>query len=212
MFGDKFFRGTQEDMQSLQRAYAPLNRIEAYWQGLRDGTPGGTGLPARTQIDPRGIGQDLRHAFIIERIAPEISKIRVSGCVLSDMVGCEARGLPFSRAFDAESQATLAQTLRDSFDGPATACLKLMVPRRGMRGETVGEMRLFPLLNTTGTVTRLLGAMAFAGRAMPAAQPMILTGTFLREVRARGAAQGQERKAQLRPTHVPYLKVLCMED
>ena len=187
------------------RAFAPLNRIEAYWQGLRDRTPGGSGLPARTDIDPRGIGQDLHHAFILERIAPDQCRIRVSGSVLSAFLGCEARGLPFSRAFDHTSQPALARAMEDSFRRPATARLTLEVPRRGLRAGAIGEIRLLPLLGQQGNVTHLLGAVGFAGHVTPCARTGKLTGTFLRALRFEIMAQ------QLKATHIPYLRVLCMD-
>ncbi len=187
------------------RAYAPINRIEAYWQGLRDNTPGGAGLPARIDIDPRGIGQDLRHAFVLERIAPGFCRIRVSGSALSDFLGCDARGLPFSRAFDSAAHQVLARTVEDSFHRPATARLTLDVPRRGLRAGCVGEIRLLPLVSRDGIVTHLLGAVAFAGRATPAAQTAKLTGTFLRALRFEFMTK------QLKPTRIPYLRVLAMD-
>ncbi len=205
MFGQGRFGLARPGAGSPQRAYAPLNRIEAYWQQLRDATPGGLGLPTRMAVDPRGVGQDLHHAFVLERIAPGLCRIRVSGCVLSDLMGCEARGLPFSRAFDAGSQESLSRVIEDVTRGPATARLNFDVARRGLQPGAVGEIRLFPLVDREGAVSRLLGAMALAGRAKPPAQAMTLTGSFGRKLRFDPAA------ARYRDTGVPYLRLVASE-
>ncbi|MDV4144245.1 PAS domain-containing protein [Shimia sp. FJ5] len=202
MFGQKRSGGSEG---TSLRAFAPINRIEAYWQGLRDGTAGGLGLPTRSEIDPRGIGHDLRHAFVLERIGPDLCRIRVSGSVLSEVMGCEARGLPFSRAFDTASQASLAQVVEAVFRGPATARLTLRTARRGLHPGGIGEIRLLPLVDRDGAVSRLLGAIAFAGRVSPVAQAVTLSGSFGRTLRF------DPHAGQMRETQVPYLRLVATE-
>ena len=212
MFGDGFFRELSAETKSLHRAYAPLNRIEAYWTALREGSKNGRGLPERAQIDPRGIGQDLRHAFIVERIAPDLCQIRVCGAILSSVMGTEARGLPLSRAFAEKSRANLGQVVRESFDGPAIASIKLLASKGLLHGDIVGEMRLFPLVNSAGEVARLLGAVAFSGRNTPPESALVIQSTALRQVHAITGARTETGAPRLRPTHVPYLRVLCMDE
>ncbi|MCW8842095.1 MAG: PAS domain-containing protein [Rhodobacteraceae bacterium] len=206
MFGTRIFGGGASTAESLQRAYSPLKRIEAYWQSLRDVTPQGDGLPMRAEMDPRGIGTDLGHAFILERIAPGVFKIRVAGCLLTEMMGGQAHGLPFSRAFGRDAHDALAKVLQETCDRPAIARVSLAASRIGLQAGCVGEMRLFPLRPDAHGTARLLGALAFAGRISPPPQPMALTGSFLRSLRrARACPQQDDR---LRPTDVPYLRVV----
>ena len=202
MFGEQFFTPRTPEADVLQRGYAPLKRIEAYWQSLRDTECPGPRLPRRQDVDPRGIGQDLRHAFILERISADICRIRVSGSVLNEIAGGSARGLPFARLFETGAHKALAQIIAVSFDRSHLARLSIATARAGLQPGTVGEMRLFPLGTEAGEVTRLLGAVAFAGRKTPVARALSLSGSHLQGI---GATTGG---ARFRPTHVPYLKVL----
>lgn len=207
MFGEHFFTPRTPASDVLQRGYAPLKRIEAYWQGLRDIESHGSKLPTRQDIDPRGIGQDLRHAFILERISADICRIRVSGSILNDLAGGSARGLPFARLFETGAHKPLARIITESFDRGQLARLTIGTARSGLQPGTVGEMRLFPLGTASGEVTRLLGAVAFAGRKAPVARTLALSGS---QHRSAGVIEdGPVEAERFRPTHVPYLRVLC---
>mgnify|MGYP002713073288 CR=1 FL=1 len=46
--------------------FGAIGRVEAYWEGLRDGRL----MPTRAEVDPRGITDALEQAFILEKIAP----------------------------------------------------------------------------------------------------------------------------------------------
>lgn len=209
MFGEHYFTARLPESEVLQRGYAPLKRIEAYWQSLHDAENLNHQLPKRQDIDPRGIGQDLRNAFILERISADICRIRVSGSVLNDLAGGSARGLPFARLFETGAHKALARIVTESFDRGHLARLTIGTPRIGLQPGTVGEMRLFPLGTESGEVTRLLGAVAFAGRKAPVARALSLRGAQHQSVGvARSAPVEAER---FRPTHVPYLRVLCEE-
>lgn len=199
MFEAFRFGSAGHEVSGALRAYAPLYRIDAYWQALS----GGTGIPAAADIDPRGIGHDLRHAFVLERISKGHCRVRVAGCVLGDVMEGDARGLPFSRGFEPASQTPLARVIEDTFAVPALTRLTVKTSRHRGIFERVGEVRLFPLCNEDKVVTRLLGAIAFAGKEKPPLGALTLTGSFLR------GASLSKSEPRLRPTHVPYLRVLC---
>ena len=75
-----------------QRRLAPLRHVEAYWRALcAEGQ-----IPARSEVDPRGMQDALEYAFLIERIAPGMAKLRVSGSHVSDLMGMEMAGMPMS--------------------------------------------------------------------------------------------------------------------
>ena len=65
-----------------------IEMIRAYWEGLRPEE----GLPSRAQIDPRGMAGALSGAFMIERIAPGVGRLRIAGMQLVDLMGMEVRG------------------------------------------------------------------------------------------------------------------------
>ncbi|HIC65033.1 MAG TPA: PAS domain-containing protein, partial [Paracoccus sp.] len=46
-----------------------------YWHGLRRGRA----IPARSDVEPRGISRALDYAFILERIAPGAARMRLAG-------------------------------------------------------------------------------------------------------------------------------------
>ena len=58
-------------------------------------------MPRRAEIDPRGIENALEYAFILERIAPGMARIRLAGIHLSDLMGMEVRGMPLTSFIDA---------------------------------------------------------------------------------------------------------------
>ena len=77
-----------------------IAEIRAYWESLRhDGQ-----IPLRSDIDPRAIESALPHAFILERIAPQIARFRVAGQHLTQLMGSDARGMPLTAFFMAGSR------------------------------------------------------------------------------------------------------------
>ena len=81
--------------------YNPIAEVEAYWEALR----GSRLMPTRAEIDPRGIEQALEYAFIVERIAPGIARLRIAGSHLNELMGMEVRGMPLT-AFIASYSST----------------------------------------------------------------------------------------------------------
>ncbi len=135
------------------KTLSPLHQAEAYWSALRrDGD-----VPLRSQIDPRGLERVLRHAFILQRIAPGIARVRLAGQQVNALAGMEARGLPFSALFAATSRAGLADVLHHLFETPSVARLTLKTLGKGEAGEA--RMLLLPLKCDMGDVSRALGVV-----------------------------------------------------
>ena len=84
-----------------------LARIEAYWTEIRAGRL----VPARSEIDPRGLEGVLGHAFILERLTTGLARLRIAGSHMTELLGMETRGLPLSTIFAAEARDTLADAL-----------------------------------------------------------------------------------------------------
>ncbi len=140
-------------------SFSVISQVEAYWEALR----GAHLLPKRAQIDPRGIEAALEHAFILERIAPGIARMRVAGGHLSDLMGMEVRGMPLTSLFSPNARRQIADTLEDVFQTPATAMLHLTSPGGGGRAKLDARMVLLPLESDLGDVSRALGCLVSHG-------------------------------------------------
>ena len=64
-------------------------------------------VPMRSDVDPRGIERSLEHAFILERIAPQMARFRLAGMHLTDLMGMEVRGMPTTALFAPAARAAL---------------------------------------------------------------------------------------------------------
>lgn len=139
--------------------FSAIAQVEAYWEALRDGRL----LPKRSEIDPRGIEGALEYAFILERIAPGIARMRIAGSHLSDLMGMEVRGMPITSLFAPNARRQIADTLEDVFQTPATARLQLTSPGGGGCGALDARMVLLPLKSDLGDVSRALGCLVSHG-------------------------------------------------
>lgn len=137
-----------------------LNAVRAYWEALREGEL----VPARAQVDPRGIASALDIAFLVERIAPGLARLRIAGRELNELMCMEVRGMPLSALIMPESRDSFAATLEKVFATPARAELALRAPSRLGHSALDGRMLLLPLRDDSGQVTRALGALALQGR------------------------------------------------
>jgi hypothetical protein len=133
----------------------PLREVEAYWDLLRDGRL----VPDRGEIDPRGFPGALPHSFLLERIAPGLARVRVTGRHLSDLMGIDMQGLPLTSLFLPEARPGLIEVLSALFEEPAVARLRLEsaggIGRRRMKA----RLLLLPLRDDQGEVTRAIGAL-----------------------------------------------------
>lgn len=142
-----------------RRGHPALAQIEGYWDGLRDGRP----VPARADVDPRGISRVLDRALVLERVAPGLARFRVAGGHLRALLDMELKGMPISALFGAESRPTLSAALESVFDTPALVRLGLSAEQGVGRAPLDGEMLLLPLADEEGRITRALGALSMAG-------------------------------------------------
>ena len=112
----------------------PLRELEAYWELLRDGRL----VPDRSEVDPRGFPGALSQTFLLERIAPGLARIRVTGRHLSDLMGIDMQGLPLTSLFLPEARPTIIEILSAVFEEPAVAACDAVEPRRHRAPETGG--------------------------------------------------------------------------
>lgn len=139
--------------------YAPLSLVEAYWDALRVGRE----MPKRAEIDPRGIESALPYAFILERVAPGVARMRIAGSHLHDVMGMEARGMPLTAFFEPDARTQVAGLLEEVFQTPGTA--EVMMHSTASLGQPALDARmiLLPLKSDLGDVSRILGCMVALG-------------------------------------------------
>lgn len=138
---------------------APLMMVEAYWEGLRNGRL----LPSRGEVQARGLGAAIDHAFILERVVNGFARLRVAGTRLNDLLGMETRGMPISALFQPDDRSDLSDTLESVFADPSIADLTLDARGDVSRPSLTGEMLLMPLRGDLGEVSRALGCLIFDG-------------------------------------------------
>lgn len=91
-------------MRGTAMTFPAVAQIDAYWEGLRQGRP----MPARTEVDPRGMEGALEYAMLMEVVAPGVARIRVSGLHMGDLLGMEVRGMPITAFFEPEDRTQLS--------------------------------------------------------------------------------------------------------
>lgn len=143
-----------------QTLFPALGRVEAYWEALRDGRA----MPARAEIDPRGISSVLEHAFILEQVAPGVARIRLAGMLLNDLMAMEVRGMPLTAMFLPEARRELQQVIENVLETPAVVRLTLGSDTGFTRPPLEGQMMLLPLRDAHGNATRILGVLETRGK------------------------------------------------
>lgn len=142
---------------------ALLTGFEAYWRRISRLEP----VPDRVDVSADGLDAALPHAFILERVAPGVARIRVAGQALSDLARVEPRGMPISALFEARARDLLAERLEAVFRGPAILGVPLRVAAgrgtRLARGRGAGQMLCLPLRGPTGVIDRIMGALVLDG-------------------------------------------------
>jgi hypothetical protein len=140
--------------------YAPLREVETYWQTLC----GADAVPLRSQIDPRGIEGALEYAFLAERIAPQMAKLRVAGSHLNDLMGMEVAGMPLSTLFAPSDRDKLATAVGHLFADPAIVHIQIVAEGGFAKSALDGELLLMPLRSDMGDLSRAIGCLVTHGR------------------------------------------------
>lgn len=169
--------GTVVEMQKVR---APdkekdIAAFQAYWASMRkDGD-----IPRRSDIDPRGIEPLLENAFIAENIAPGVTRLRIAGAHLSDLMGMEVRGMPLSSFIEPAQRNELALKFVELFDRPATLNLKLRSDGGIGRPVLEGRLLMLPLRSDLGDISRALGCLVTEGNIGRAPRRFSIAGTTL---------------------------------
>jgi hypothetical protein len=139
--------------------FPAIAEVRASWEALRDGRA----APYRSEVDPRGIERSLEHAFVLERIAPQVARFRLAGMHLNDLMGMEVRGMPLTAFFTPDARPEVGRILETVLAGPHTAELTLCAETGFGRPAIEGRLLLLPLRSDLGDVSRALGCLVTEG-------------------------------------------------
>ena len=142
-----------------EKGFAPIAQVEAYWEALRAGRL----LPKRSEVDPRGLETSLENAFILERIAPGIARIRIAGSHLGALMGMEVRGMPLTALLTPDARAIRSDKIEEVCQMPAVCTLRLSADDSAGRPALEARMLLLPLKSDLGDVSRVLGCWVTQG-------------------------------------------------
>jgi hypothetical protein len=168
--------------------YAPLSLVEAYWDALRAGRE----MPKRAEIDPRGIESALEYAFILERVAPGVARLRIAGSHLHDVMGMEARGMPLTAFFERDVRTRVAGLLEEVFQTPGVA--EINMHSTGSLGQPALDARmiLLPLKSDLGDVSRILGCLVTLGELGEVPRRFDIRATSMRSLSGGPVPHGAE--------------------
>ncbi len=139
--------------------HSALSQVEEYWNSLRKGRL----MPARADVDPRGIAQSLEYTFVLERVAKGLARFRLAGMHLNDLMGMEVRGMPLTAMILPKFRPIVGDALEAVFDEPAIARMTLRSAASIGRPALEAQLLLMPLRSDLGDVSRILGCLVSEG-------------------------------------------------
>jgi len=142
-----------------ETGYPALSQVEAYWDALR----GNRLVPTRSDVDPRGIDNALENAFVLERVAAGIARLRVAGTHLTALMGMEVRGMPLTTFFASSDRRRMADALEEMFQTPSTCSIQMIAHGAPSRPALEARMILLPLKSDLGDISRALGCLVAKG-------------------------------------------------
>ncbi|MGR3759420.1 PAS domain-containing protein [Roseobacteraceae bacterium NS-SX3] len=197
----------QEKIVSMDRfrsrcSLSPMRQAEAYWTALRRGDD----VPARSQIDPRGLENILSQTFIVERIAPGIARFRLAGQKVNEMAGMEVRGMPLTAFFTPAARKQVGAALEQMFKTPSILELKLQTEGTRLRSPREAHMLLLPLRSDLGDVSRALGVFVSEGNPGRTSQRFNVSSVESRPVQQQTAGEFKA-KPRSAPETAPEVNV-----
>lgn len=177
-FESSFGKIVAMDRFDSGRSLSPIRQAEAYWTALLTGD----GVPMRSQIDPRGLENILEYTFVLERIAPGLTRFRLAGRHLNQLAGMEVRGMPLTSFFEPDARDQIKTVSEQVFAQPTIANLTLDSSGRLGRVQLQARMLLLPLKSDLGDVSRILGVLVSDGAIGATPRRFTISATNLRPV------------------------------
>ncbi len=167
---------------------AEFAQLEALWQALR---PPGGGLPPRAAVQPQGMARLLDRMMLLERLAPGVARIRLAGSRLTDLMGMDLRGMPFTALILPPDRAAAAAAVDRVFAGPAIVTADFEGERGFGRPALAARLLLLPLTGPQGAADRALGVMVLEGAPGRAPRRFALARAVERPVPGLSAAMAR---------------------
>ncbi|CUH62827.1 PAS domain protein [Thalassovita gelatinovora] len=197
------------------KRFPELAELDAYWTALK----GTRKMPARSEINPRGIDGALSHTFILERIAPGTARIRLAGQRLKDLIGMELRAMPLTALISLSDRARMEDLIDQVCTSPGIGNITLHAEHGAGRPSIEARMKLWPLSDAQGRPKRILGGLSFRGVIGQAPRRFMVVTSSLRPIGGLGAPESSEFAEPATPFiaaprsdqgsgRVPYLRLV----
>ena len=148
-------------MQSLltQHQETAVQSVGRYWRQLA----AGRGIARRSDIDPSVIQDALEYAFVGERLSEGHARVRVAGGSILSVADMDVVGMPLAVLIVPKDRAKFTRCVSRVFEGPAIVTLLLNGDVRFGQSSISAQLRLYPLLDDAGHVTRMIGTFVTLG-------------------------------------------------
>ncbi|MEL6477546.1 MAG: PAS domain-containing protein [Pseudomonadota bacterium] len=123
-----------------------------YWDRLRNGRK----LPYRAEIDPRDMGCDARHLFILEHLGEANIRFRLAGTALVDAFAMELRGMSVRAIMRGKARESMTALVEETLAEPGIGYARLS---EAANPDAVWEILLLPLKSDFGKTDRIIGAL-----------------------------------------------------
>ncbi|WP_323782468.1 PAS domain-containing protein [Thalassovita sp.] len=178
------------------KRFPELTELDAYWTALK----GTRDMPARSDVNPRGIEGALSHTFVLERIAPGTARIRLAGQRLKDLMGMELRGMPLTALISLSDRARMEQLIDQVCTCPGIGQITLYAEQGFGRPSIEARMKLWPLTDAQGRPKRVLGGMSFRGAIGTAPRRFMIETSSLQPI----GGLGTPERAEFADPAVPF--------
>jgi hypothetical protein len=158
-------RGRDPQAEEARRdASRRLRLIHDYWTALCQRGQDCSTLPRRADISPRGIDMALSQAFLIERVAHGIARLRIAGMDLNDLMGMDVRGMPFSCLLEPSAREGFGRMLEEVLSGQSVLEAELEAERDGLRPALGAMLMVLPLAVEPDGRRMAFGGLATFGK------------------------------------------------
>lgn len=151
---------TGEAMRRREGQNPILRQIWRHWEALRSGRI----APMRRELDPTAIAAALENAFILEQAGPGLTRFRLAGLGLCDLMGMELRGMPADSLIHDDARLRYAEAVDRVFASGEIVEMRL-VPRGGAP-DAAAELLILPMRDDFGRLNRALGALVANPQAL----------------------------------------------
>lgn len=132
--------------------HAELRALYNYWNRLR----AGSGVPLRSDIDPRDMGCDARNLFILEEHGQGDIRFRLAGSAILDVFEKEFRALDVRAIMVPTAGESLVALIREVLEDPGIGYARLSDAEDA---RIRWEVNLLPLRSDSGRVDRVIGCL-----------------------------------------------------